>query len=255
MKRDEVWDIVQAKYEDYCDRIVQMVQRLPADCRQSGDDSVFEDVWEEFKYQVQRDESAMFGAYEDTISAVCLKVVEKLPRHKQDMLWLLSDGYFNWEENNGAPDKANDVVNELYRRICDRASDEDLKRDPDDDEEEDLQISIDSGADERPAGRTGLSRYRYNGRMFEAEMSDTIVTDTRIAASIPDSGDIIYLKAQSTDNGCTYVGAYYYRGNTYPPGKVEFRRENEPGGSDTFVGRWIDADGRDVWILEIDPPL
>jgi len=131
MKHDEVWRIIEAKYEDYCDQIVQMVQELPDDCRQSGDDSVLEDAWEEFKYQVQRDESAMFGAYESTITAICLKVVEKLPQHEQDLLWLVSDGYFNWDEQGESPDKDEDVVNELYRRVCARASDEDLKRDPD----------------------------------------------------------------------------------------------------------------------------
>ncbi len=131
MKRDVIWRIIQAKYEDYCDRIVQMVQELPDDCRQSGDDSVLDDVWEEFKYQVQQDESAMFGAYEDTITVICQKVVEELPQHEQDLLWQVSDGYFKWDDKGESPDKAEDVVNELYSRVCARAFDEDLKRDPD----------------------------------------------------------------------------------------------------------------------------
>ncbi len=79
MDIDEVRRIIEEKYDYYGDHIVQMVQRLPADCRQSGDGSVLEDVWEEFKYQVQRDESAVFGAYEVTIMAMCQKFVEKLP--------------------------------------------------------------------------------------------------------------------------------------------------------------------------------
>lgn len=136
MKRDEVWRIIEAKYEDYCDRIVRMVQGLPSDYRQSGDDSVLEDVWEEFKCQVQRDESAMFGAYEGTITAMCQKLVKQLPQHEQDLLWLVSDGYFKWDEQSGPPEKANDVVDELYSRVCNRASDEDLRRDPDVEEDE-----------------------------------------------------------------------------------------------------------------------
>jgi len=52
MKGHEVRRIIHAKYDDYCDHIVKMVQALPGDCRQSGDDSVLTDVREEFKYQV-----------------------------------------------------------------------------------------------------------------------------------------------------------------------------------------------------------
>jgi|SRR5215831_339358 len=130
---DIVPRIIEAKYEDYCDRVVQMIQGLPADCRQSGDDSVLEDVWEEFKYQVQRQESVVFEVYEDTITALCQKVVEGLPQHERDLLWLASDGYFDWDEQDGSPDKTNDVVAELYRRVCTRASDEDLKIDPEED--------------------------------------------------------------------------------------------------------------------------
>ncbi|MDO9119809.1 MAG: hypothetical protein Q7U39_17765 [Nitrospira sp.] len=137
MKRDEILRIIEEKYKDYCDRIVQMVRDLPDDCRQSGDDSVLEDVWEEFKCQVQRDESAVFGAYEGTISAICQKLVDTLPQHEQDLLWQVSDGYFNWDEHSGPPSKTADVVNELYSRVCTRASDEDLKRDPDAEAEDD----------------------------------------------------------------------------------------------------------------------
>lgn len=135
-KADDVRRIIEAKYEEYCGRIVQMVQALPADCRQSGDDSVLADVWEEFKYQVQRDESAVFGAYEDTITALCQKLIEGLPQHEQDLLWLQSEGYFNWNEQDELPVKADDVATELYRRVCTRASDEDLKIDPDDEASE-----------------------------------------------------------------------------------------------------------------------
>ena len=136
MKRDEVWRIVQAKYEDYSDRVVHMVQELPTECRQSGNDSGLGDVWEEFKYQVQREESVMFGAYADPITAMCQNLVEKLPQHEQDLLWLVSQGYFDWNEEDASPDKTADVVNELYCHICSRASDEDLATTPDDEEVE-----------------------------------------------------------------------------------------------------------------------
>ena len=137
MKRDEVYRIIEAKYEYYCDSIVQIVQELPEDCRQSGEDSALADVWEEFKYQVQREESVMFAAYEDTITAICQNLIEKLPKHELDLLWLVTDGYFDWDEQAGPPDKVEYVVNELYSRVSTLASDEDLKYDPDEEEEAD----------------------------------------------------------------------------------------------------------------------
>ena len=131
MKGHEVQRIIHAKYDDYCDQIAKMVHALPEDCRQSGGDSVLEDVWEEFKYQVQQQESALFGAYEGTITALCQELVENLPKHELELLWLASDGYFNRDEEGVQLDKVDDVVNELYCRVCSRASDEDLKNDPD----------------------------------------------------------------------------------------------------------------------------
>ncbi|HNP84036.1 MAG TPA: hypothetical protein PKN47_21425 [Nitrospira sp.] len=80
-----------------------MVQDLPADCGLSGNDPVLGDVWEEFKCQVQREESVMFGAYADTITAICQNLVGKFPQHEQDLLWLVSEGYFDWNEKTGLP--------------------------------------------------------------------------------------------------------------------------------------------------------
>ncbi len=81
----------------------------------------FLEIWEEFKYQVQREESVMFGAYADTITAICQNLVGKFPQHEQDLLWLVSESYFDWNEKDEPADKAADVVNELYCRVCRRA--------------------------------------------------------------------------------------------------------------------------------------
>ena len=89
------------------------------------------DVWEEFKYQIQREESCLMEAYEKTISTLCQQLVKELPQHELDLLWLWSEGYYNWHEDEEPPAKEEDVVTEFYGRVCSRAGDEELIQDPD----------------------------------------------------------------------------------------------------------------------------
>ena len=78
MRKDEVRKILQKKYSAYRDEVVGIIQSLPPESRQSGDDSGLDDVWEEFKFQVQREESVTFGLYVETIEAFCKDVTKKL---------------------------------------------------------------------------------------------------------------------------------------------------------------------------------
>ncbi len=135
MKRRDILRILTAKYDDYARQVIERIKKLPPECRQSGDDSLLEDVWEEWKYQLQRRESVLIGLYEETIRDICTGVVESLPPHERELLWLYSDGSFDHEEDTGPP-AANqiveDVVEELYQRVWNIAVDEELKVDPDD---------------------------------------------------------------------------------------------------------------------------
>lgn len=100
---------------------------LPENCRQSGN-SALADVWEEFKAQLQGEQSIMFGLFEDTIQGICAEVAAKPARELQQFLWLWTEGYerlwvdqdvvqlTDWEPQ--------DVADELYRRVCDVACDE-----------------------------------------------------------------------------------------------------------------------------------
>jgi hypothetical protein len=62
MRKQEVRAVLKQKYEFYRDQVIAKIRELGPECRQSSDDSLFEDVWEEFKYQVQREESGVFEA-------------------------------------------------------------------------------------------------------------------------------------------------------------------------------------------------
>ncbi len=134
MKRRDVLRILTAKYDDYARQVIERIKKLPPECRQSGDDSLLEDVWEEWKYQVQRRESVLFNLYEETFRDICTGVVESLPPHERELLWLCSDGSFNHDQETGPPagnQVVEDVADELYQRVCNIAADEELKVDPD----------------------------------------------------------------------------------------------------------------------------
>jgi len=108
------------------------------------------------------------------------------------------------------------------------------------------------------SGRCGCSKVKYEGELYEEEFSDAIVLPTRLAIDIPTEGDegqkdVVTVSAVSTDNGQTYKGKYSYKGNSYPPGQVEFSRITSEDGFDIFTGEWIDLPERGSWIIEVEP--
>src|ERR1700722_13667063 len=131
---DHVAGIVEAMYGVLVKQVIAVIKALPDRCRQSGDDSVLKDVWEEFKYQLQREESVFFDAHETTIRDFCGSFVAGLDRERQGLLWLWSEGYCRWTENDipwgDAVQEA--VTQEVYDRVRDIANNENLAADPDD---------------------------------------------------------------------------------------------------------------------------
>lgn len=127
--------LVDGIYTKLVQEIIADIKALPEDCRQSGD-SVLANVWEEFKYQVQREESVFFEAYQQTIRAICANKVSKLDSVYQGLLWLWSDGYWDWSgEDEVSEIPFGDTVEEaleqeLYQLVINIAADEKLAVDP-----------------------------------------------------------------------------------------------------------------------------
>jgi hypothetical protein len=125
-------------YDTLEHRVVNHIKALPDTCRQSGDDSGLADVWEEFKYQCQRQESAFFDMYLDTIDGLCAKPISEMDDARATLLWLWSEAFISWDfdcDNRDKPGRSelNDAIrNELFNRVRSRACDEDLLHDPDD---------------------------------------------------------------------------------------------------------------------------
>jgi hypothetical protein len=138
MHRAEIRDILQKKYDAYRDDVIKALKILPPEGSLSGDDSGLDDVWEEFKYQVQREESGMFDLYVETIEGVCADLAGKLPNHELELLWLQTEAYFNHDEDDEPRTRdelVEDVGHELYGRVLENAGDQELRFDPDEEKE------------------------------------------------------------------------------------------------------------------------
>jgi hypothetical protein len=119
--------IIRAKYRDYAAKVIADIKTLGPECRQNDDDSPLDDVWEEFKSELQYEQSLLFEAYELTIYSMCCQVVESLPQHEQEILWFGSDTYFDWNNESDPPYMLQDVAKQLYKAVCDVATNERFK--------------------------------------------------------------------------------------------------------------------------------
>ena len=117
-------------YDGLVAAVIADVRALPDNCRQSGDDSGLADVWEEFKDQMQNEESTFFDLYEHTIQSLCAKRIEELDTDRRCFLWLFSEGYLNrWVDEDAVSLTDLDlehISDEVYRRVCDVAANEKL---------------------------------------------------------------------------------------------------------------------------------
>lgn len=125
-------------YVGLVEKVIAEIKALPDNCRQSGDDSKLKDVWEEFKYQFQGEESFCFELYEHTVRALCESQVMALDSELKGLLWFWSDGYEDWYVNHDDDDDdlseapiPDDITKELYDRVCKIANNEPLAVDPD----------------------------------------------------------------------------------------------------------------------------
>jgi hypothetical protein len=125
--------IVKATYDRLVRTVIAHIKALPDKCRQSGDESDLKDVWEEFKYQLQREEFGSFDLYEQTIQDMCDRIVAELDPGHQELLWLWSEAFDRWDDDKDEINfpVAQTLSSELNDRVCSIACDEELAIDPD----------------------------------------------------------------------------------------------------------------------------
>jgi hypothetical protein len=130
--------LADARMDVIADTVIEMFRNLGPHARQSGDDSPLENVWEEFKEQVQHGESILWEFYEDTLLKFCEAEVERLAPFERDVLWFWTEGFIEWdEEDEDAPPIFGDqIAREIYDRIKARAADEPLRHELEDEADE-----------------------------------------------------------------------------------------------------------------------
>lgn len=123
---------------ELADQVVRAVQAMPQDSRQSGDDSRLDDVWEEYKDQVQHEQYVMFDLYEYEIRRLCIVVLDGISEIERRFLWLWGEGYDRQDDERHDGITLEDwrpesVVDELFSEVNAVAVNEPLSCDLEDD--------------------------------------------------------------------------------------------------------------------------
>ncbi len=78
-------------------RVVADLKALPRECRPVGDDWPRPDFWEDFKYQVQREEFLDFDTYKETVLATCAGPLDDLRDTGRGLMWLFTSAFNDWD--------------------------------------------------------------------------------------------------------------------------------------------------------------
>ncbi|MEW6027653.1 MAG: hypothetical protein AB1599_10235 [Planctomycetota bacterium] len=93
-------DIIKSIADEECIKIrtAVIVSLLKMkDCKQSGEDSPLENLWEEVCVQVQGEYSIFWEMYLDLIYSLILNELEKISKLKQVAIWLQTNGGQDWK--------------------------------------------------------------------------------------------------------------------------------------------------------------
>lgn len=126
------WKLVESIYKGLTQKAVAQVKAL-SDLHRLGIHSKLTSFWEEFKFQMQREESVAFDLCERTVRGICRGLIEELDQAQQAILWEDSDERFNWPEEGEVPfgyPVTSALENALYHRVCLAAEQEELEFDP-----------------------------------------------------------------------------------------------------------------------------
>lgn len=129
--------IVRLEFERLTGQVIAGIRALSPRCRQYDDnDACLENVWEEFKYQFQRDNSTYHDFYEESATQMCADAIVGLTPGLQKLLWLWTDEFEKqWlEQIEVTFDNwySSALAESRYRAVRDIANNEELLFDPGD---------------------------------------------------------------------------------------------------------------------------
>lgn len=123
--------------DDVVSSIVATLQGLSVDTEndRGGQGRGLANLWEEYKYQFQREHTDSEDHYQRVVWPLCREAVGKLPAALQQLLWLGTDDFdehdINEEKVTLADFDPSPVVTSIYQRLGDVANNEPLIFDPD----------------------------------------------------------------------------------------------------------------------------
>ncbi|EIJ43822.1 hypothetical protein BegalDRAFT_2994 [Beggiatoa alba B18LD] len=134
--------IIQEKYLELVRQAVDVLKAIPTTQLQDIG-STYDNVWEAFTQEVQREEDAIY--FSGLITDVCRQMVQTLSITELQLLWLISDGCFDWDDDEEFPEieqMVTDVTDELSSWVEQEAEEPELEEDFYDDEEDDEDFEV-----------------------------------------------------------------------------------------------------------------
>ena len=86
--------LAKAAAERLAKRAIKQLQQMRHTL--SGEDSELETVWDEICAQAQGEESYFWDAYEDSMLSAVASLLDQLPVHEREAIWLQSDEGWVW---------------------------------------------------------------------------------------------------------------------------------------------------------------
>lgn len=91
--------IIQEKYVELVNYVIDTLKSTSVKKIQEKLETRYENVWDAFIYQVETDDSdAIYYVFISFINEICVRTVETLALTELKLLWLISDGCLEWEE-------------------------------------------------------------------------------------------------------------------------------------------------------------
>jgi hypothetical protein len=144
--------LVEEAYSAHAQAVIAGMKSIGREGMQSGEDSPYQDLWEEFAAQIQGQQSVFFSMYESTVGQFCYAQIDKMSPAEFKLLWLFTEPGEEWtwdidydkqhgvesdpDEDVEPPFDENDVEDALYRKVCDCAMNLELPSEEDDEEDE-----------------------------------------------------------------------------------------------------------------------
>jgi len=109
--------VVEAREARHAEAIIERFKNVTEGIQMSGDDSPFPDAWEEYKDQVQGEQSIYFDLFELQIRELAHAYAEDLPPDELELLWMGTQAFQDAEPEEREAYFPDAIVEQLYAAV------------------------------------------------------------------------------------------------------------------------------------------